>query len=288
MAKLPENHNWVKFKHKEWLTKLSIRSCDAATRGIYQDLFALAMITDETGIIPFPDKIICKQLGVKPSQFTRALKQLINVKLCVIGKNQEIILTEIASNFDLSATQQEPIEIPTGTQQEPSELPTSEQNGSLQPKNDRSYIREDNIREDKKVNPQTPFEAEELSQPEPVKTDQEVVADCINQLVQTTGLQERQCKMFVDGWLKDLDGEVHTLAHCIDRGMSGRNPINFTKWFVKNHTKINNSNVTVLQPKTNKERMTEEMGLCKNLAEFAEMYPDEEIPCESHTFGRGY
>ncbi|CAI3933740.1 hypothetical protein [Commensalibacter communis] len=304
MAAKESGYKWSKFYWDDWANDGALQSCNLTAQGLWMHLLRVMFNNERQGYLQINNKAmsalqLSKLTGLDSRTIKKQLSILIENNVCSVDENGIVFSRRMVrecqsknrkSNVSATSTQHKRSDDATSMQQPCSEGVTCTQEEipeNSQKQDSLNKNRTDKNREEKNKSSNTPQPPKEI---EVIKTDQEVVVDCVNELVQITGLQDRQCKMFVEGWLKDLNGEVHTLAHCIDRGMSGRNPINLTRWYVKNHSKITTSNVTVLQPKTNKERMTEEMGLCKNIAEFEAQYPTEDIPNDynDNRFARRY
>lgn len=295
MSKLPDNHIWVKFKHKEWLTYGAFQKLTRTVRCYWVDLFSLSYSCDEIGQLqingkPLTNQEIAKSISSSKREFESALKKLIDVGLCKISSNGTIIIPQVLELYDennlrknsnnAAKSLRNPCEITKGNDGNQQKTPTQE----------KEEDKDKDIREDKKEIPQTPFETKEPSQPEPVKTEQEELQEATHLLSQISGIKIEHCEVHTQKWLKELNGNIPLLLHCMDQGVGGTFPINYTRFIVQKYAKNGKAPIAVLKTKTNKERMTEEMGLCKNLAEFEAMYPQEEIPDYSSTraFGKGY
>ncbi|EHD12899.1 hypothetical protein CIN_21450 [Commensalibacter intestini A911] len=153
MSKLPDNHSWVKFKHKEWLTYGAFQKLTRTVRCYWVDLFSLSYSCDKIGHLqingkPLTNQEIAKSISSSKREFESALKKLIEVGLCKISSNGTIIIPQVLELYDennlrkssnnAAKSLRNPCEITRG-------------NGGNQPKTTTQEKEEDkDIREDKK------------------------------------------------------------------------------------------------------------------------------------------
>lgn len=300
MSAKETGYKWSKFVWDDWRNDASLQSCDLSTKGLWMDLLSLMFSSERQGYLqvnnqPMSLLYLSKKTGVDKRTIEKKLKVLIKNNVCSLDENGVIFSRRMAretrkstvslqdtSSKDTVSLQEGSRKVPVNLQEEIAE------NSQKQDPLNKNRI--DKNRIEKKEIPQTPFETKEPSQPEPVKTEQEELQEATHLLSQISGIKIEYCEVHTQKWLKELNGNIPLLLHCMDQGVGGTFPINYTRFIVQKYAKNGKAPIAVLKTKTNKERMTEEMGLCKNLAEFEAMYPQEEIPDYSSTraFGKGY
>lgn len=305
MSAKETGYKWSKFFWDDWGNDAALQSCNVAAQGLWINLLRVMFNNERQGYLqinnkPMTPTQIAKITGFDSRTITNQLKVLIKNNVCSVDENgivfsRRMVRESKAKSDKVAATMQRVSnDHAATTQRVRSENVTCMQeeiaeNSQKQDPLNKNRIDKNRIDKNKKEsNPQTPLNSEQQTQVEPVKTEQEELEDSIDLLSKVSGVPINICKTHSERWLVSLGGNIQLLLRCLDRGNMGSYPIQYTNSIVKNYA--GKSNITVLQPKTNKQRMTEEMGLCQNLAEFQAMYPDDEIPdnYQTRSFGRGY
>ncbi|MDI2091604.1 hypothetical protein [Commensalibacter oyaizuii] len=232
MTRIPSNHHWVKFEFKDWLIDGAIRSCDAATRGIYMDLFCLAMTSKKTGVLALNDKQICKQLAIKPLQFERVIKNLIAVKLCSRGRGNELILTQFVDDIDLKDAEI----VPNRTDMEPNRCRTGKENVENPPKID-PPIKEKNRN---RIDPPYPQTKDKVV---PIHSHHESFNQILLLLMDRTSHSEPECRGQIEQWVQQI-GDLQTVIGIVRAASNKNDPFSYISKCVGNHRKKNASQPT--------------------------------------------
>ncbi|CAK7192718.1 hypothetical protein COMNV_00924 [Commensalibacter sp. Nvir] len=295
MSKNPPTYNWIKFFHKDWFSDWKINACDAACKGIYMSFYAEAHLGNTIGVISFGDnaelyKLLCKKFGLRLSQFKRALSKLIEVELIQIGKNNELILVELVKEKFLVNTQRNLVEDPIKTQQELNENSICTQRENKIPENRQkseiacteSDIDSDIELESKKDSPQTP---QPLNLPKgevvPINETTKLFTKSVQVLQERIRSSELECHKIVGRWFKQSGQDAPLVAEAIQAGLHGNNPVAYISAILKSRIERRDHPQSLQSyPKTNKEQLTEEWGLCKNILEYQQKYADEEPTLE--------
>ncbi|WP_338329675.1 hypothetical protein, partial [Commensalibacter sp. Nvir] len=134
--------------------------------------------------------------------------------------------------------------------------------------------------ESKKDSPQTP---QPLNLPKvvPINETTKLFTKSVQVLQERIRSSELECHKIVGRWFKQSGQDAPLVAEAIQAGLHGNNPVAYISAILKSRIeKRDHPQSLQSYPKTNKEKLTEEWGLCKNILEYQQKYANEEPTLE--------